>query len=312
MPEDNESGIEDQAADKDFGGGFETESAAGGQVGAEKTKEEQPKADAGTENRDVAPVKADGAKTEVKPKEDAKAKEVVKPEPTAHERMETRATETAKPKETDGAIAKPAEEQRPAAVEKPKETSVSAKDAGNSIEAALAAAADRKITVDGKDTPLGEFAKEYPEVVRAAAILADTIAKQTVEQLMSSGKFVTSEASQAMQAQMATMQFWNEVQTSHPDARAVTASQGFKDWVAKSPHAELMARSPDPNDAKLVLDAYKEVLGKTAKAEKDAEAAKAKAKRDDLHGDTLRGGGRSARQSSEDSEDFDAGFQREK
>ena len=311
MSDDNESGVEDQMADKDFGGGFETEPAAGGQVGAEKTKEDQPKpvVEAGSGN--VAAVKEESAKPGEKPKEESKGKEVAKSEPTAQERMEARAAETAKPKEESAAPVKAVEEPRQV-VEKPKETAAPVKDMGNSIEAALAAAAGRNISVDGKDTPLGEFAKEYPEVVQAAAILADTIAKQAIEQLMGSGKFVTAESTQAMQAQMATMQFWGEVQQSHPDARTVTASQGFKDWVKTSPHAELMARSPDPNDAKLVLDAYKEVLGKTAKETKDAEAAKAKTKRDDLHGDTLRGGARAARQSSEDSEDFDAGFQREK
>ena len=157
---------------------------------------------------------------------------------------------------------------------------------------------------------LKEFAAEYPEVTESTIKIARAIAKQSVEELLKTNKFVTDKGMETLKADVDNVKFWNAVHSAHPDARKISSTDAFSTWLNKqSKLVQILGSSTDSEDGIAVLDAYKEHIAKTQKEGKDKDAGTKKEATDALHKDTVRGDkATKAEKSTKDKDDFDAGF----
>lgn len=181
------------------------------------------------------------------------------------------------------------------------------------------AIADTEITLaDGTKAKLGEWGKDYPELLQVSKIIGSNIARTEakaqaqamIDAMVKEGKLVEPSRLEAINAKIADFEFWSGVREAHSDCRKVVRSPEFADWLSKqSPAVHKLAASLDPQDGIYILDAFKEHVGKTAAEQAKAKAADAKKKRDDLHGETLRPEGRQKTPvEDKEKDDFDAGF----
>ena len=111
-------------------------------------------------------------------------------------------------------------------------------------------------------------------------------------------------------AEMNELRYWSAIQDSHPGAKKIAASKEFNDWLDKQPEPIRRASlTLNATDAITILDAYQATVRKSAKESAKQEAAAAKAKKDALHGGTLRGSGTKAKTTkTENEDDFGAAF----
>jgi len=239
---------------------------------------------------------------EAKPGEEPKKEVADDTEQTAQEKLEARvAREPIKPVKDDSSHVAPVVTAAPA------EKAVEGKDAG--LFNGLPALKAEKIAVDGREIPLTEFAEQYPEVAQASLVIGREVAKNMLGEAVKAGEILTKESVAGLQAKVENMEFWQGVSESHSDARKVTGSKEFWDWMEKqAPGIQNLGESLNPADGVAVLDAYKESLAKLSKVETDKVATETKRGRDDLHKGTLREK-RTAEGSGKGKEDdFDSGF----
>lgn len=145
----------------------------------------------------------------------------------------------------------------------------------------------RKITKADIDLELGENAADY--MLAASQQIAEQMARQAIEGAIKSGTFITAEKAHALEAQLSYERFLGAVAEKHPDVRSVQRAEGFGKWLdAQSARVRLLADSPDPTDAILVLDAYKEDLATQRNKTLDGKAAKEKARQQDMYRDQPR------------------------
>lgn len=295
MPDDiQETQIAEQVTDADFQGGFdENESGAPAPAANDDATDKEDGAAANP------PAAGDEAPTPAPPAPAGKDGAAPQPDQqTAQQKLEERASSAGG--QPPPAPPQPAAPAPPPA--KPADTAP-AQSAGNEWISKLLESPDVASIKIGDGTTIKDFAAEYPEAVQAPVAIAKVLIDKMSTDL--SGKF------QAMQAAINGFAFWDGVQQAHADARKVIKSPEFTGWVGKqSPVVQKMLASDDVEDAVSVLDAFKESLAKANKDDKSAEAAKRKAARDALHGETLRGtrGSAESAHGNNDKDDFDAGF----
>ena len=164
------------------------------------------------------------------------------------------------------------------------------------------------IEVDGKTTPLGDFVKEYPEVAQASAAIAKAMVKQAMDAL--TGGMVKPEHIAKVEQEMANNRFWNDLSDELPEARKISKSTEFKEWIGKQSNGvKAMCSSLDVNDALTVLKAFRSATAKAAKDAAGSTQANKKDAKDGLHKDTLRAKKDVPKTDSGKAEDdFDAGF----
>ncbi len=304
MPDDlNQEEVAEQVKDVDFGDGFDDKNTS---APAPKTDANIPPADgtpttttaaAGEESQDTGKDKDVDAPPDKGAKPDA-AKSA--DEKTAQQKLEDRAAAAGGAAPPPVATAPPAEQ--PSATPPPADAK-SGEAASDDWMAKLLELPEVSGIKIGDGTTIKDFAAEYPEAVQAPV----AIAKVLVDKIAAS----MSQEMQKMQSAINGFAFWDGVQQAHSDARKVVKTPEFKAWVDKqSPLVRKMIHSEDVEDAVSVLDAYKEALAKDDKDGRSAEAAKRKAAKDALHGETLRGtrGVQGAGGKNKAEDDFDAGF----
>lgn len=302
MPDDvNQEEVAEQVKDVDFGGGFDDKETPApqpaGNVPPDDGAPPTTTASAGAEDPDAGDDKDGDTPPDKGEKPDA-----AKPagEKTAQQKLEDRAAAAGGADPPPAPDAPPADQPPAAAPPAEAKPGEAAPDDWIAKLLEMPEVAGIKI---GDGTTIKDFAAEYPEAVQAPV----AIAKVLVDKIAAS----MSQEMQKMQATINGFAFWDGVQQAHSDARKVINTPEFKSWVDKqSPLVRKMLLSEDVEDAVSVLDAYKEALAKSDKDGKLAEAAKRKAARDALHGETLRGtrGTQGAGGQGKGEDDFDAGF----
>jgi len=141
--------------------------------------------------------------------------------------------------------------------------------------------------IDGDDkheSTFGQLAEEYPAVMQAVQVVADTMISEAVQKI--GGRLEGRVAE--LQGQLARSELFKTLagdKFGHPDAEQVAASPEFREWARKqSPGVQRLANSPDPADAAMVLNAYKEATGLAKKSPKSDK----REREDALHRGTLR------------------------
>lgn len=318
MPDDlNSNEVAEQVLDADFSEGFDEKEAPAPKPDVNTPPEDgaappSKNATAAGDDVDGDGGKGDGGKgdDEKQPNvsKDANAKpDDAKPaeEKTAQQKLEERAAAS------DKTSSMPPEQ--PASTPPPAKSPVESQDVADKPDDSGASGVWMKKLLEspeiagikiGDGTTIKEFAEEYPEAVQAPVVIAKALIEMAVAGI--------SQEMQKMQAMIGGFTFWDGVQQAHPDARKMVGTQKFQDWAGKqSPLVQKMLHSDNVEDAVSVLDAYKESLAREEKDAKTAEAAKRKAAKDALHGETLRGTGWTQGGGGDDSkwkDDFDAGF----
>jgi len=153
--------------------------------------------------------------------------------------------------------------------------------------------ADAKMKVDGADSTMGEFAKQYPEVVEAGLVIAKAIASvQAADAIKGAGldKFVKAESIASLEQRIAQQDLLMTVMAEHPDCVKIAKTPEWKAWIEKqAPGVQKMEESMDPADAIALIDAFKEDSAKAASQKAKDEAKGKKDKKDALHKETLDG-----------------------
>ena len=160
-------------------------------------------------------------------------------------------------------------------------------------------------TASGETVTLSEYLKEYGDLGEAIAVIADKLASKRVPAAHGAGE---PDRIAKLEGQLSEMRFWEAVTEAHADGRKISRSPEFKEWAkTATPAVQRLLRSGNPDHAVIALDAYKEFRVEQAKSKtttvKDRTVA--------LHGDTVRGPGRSgapARRQEDPDADFDSGF----
>lgn len=268
--------------DADFDGGFDDKPADPVEKPAEKPAEPKPVE------------KADGAPTEQPKPAEKPAEELSETQKNLAERAKK--FEAASPAES-----KPAEQPKPA--EKPTEQPKVA--AGIAELLKNPALKDAKITVDGQEVTAAKFAEDYSEIAQATQVFGGAIAQEAAQ------KAVAAEKIGDLRQQVSDLIVLVQVQSAHPDVLKVLASKDYQEFKKTlSPGQQRMEESADPSDVIALMDAFKEKVAKDSAVKAKDEAAKAKKKKDDLHADTLKGGGKPGGEAGPKTEDdeFNAGF----
>jgi len=141
---------------------------------------------------------------------------------------------------------------------------------------------------------VAEYVKEYPDFAATAVAMAETVAEARIRERIESGDLVDGQQLNAMRAQLINLQFDIQVSKKHPDWREVVNAKEFKAWVETRPKAEkALMTSRKTEDAYAILDAFKEHRDSAVRKAEAAKAdqAKAKKRRDDLHGSSLEAAG---------------------
>lgn len=269
--------------------------------------------------------KTDPEKAE-KPEE---KKEEEEPETTAKDRIEARAKEleeiaspAAKDSPPSEAVAEPGGDSRlppPASVPSvPGERKLTKE----TIAGYLSSVPDDQIPdgpliIGDHEINLKEFAEDFPDQWAAVKVLANVIAKETVESALKDSGFASQDSMQKRMAEyetsLAVEAWWNEVRDTHPDAKRVSKSKDFTKWLDEQPEMVQRMAGPDagPSDAILVLDYYKEGQAKAKTKDHDDKQAKAKKAKDELHGSTIREKPSQASQKEQEEIDENAAFEAE-
>ena len=187
--------------------------------------------------------------------------------------------------------------------------------------AMLAILGDTKFTApDGTERTLKEIAEEYQNSELLEAIFAGVKAMQGSGgqgQPAKPDTAATDKLQQRLDAMKAEQDFWEPVLEAHSDAKRLWRSGKIKEWVeAKGTDGmKRLYRSPEPDNAILVFDAYKEAMAQEAAAPKVDAAGKAKKDIDGLHGESLKGRREVKTPATKEGggdrpEDFDDGFEK--
>lgn len=155
-----------------------------------------------------------------------------------------------------------------------------------------------KAKVGDTEFDVEEFAKDFPEAAAYAKIIAAKAAEDAANKRISQVESVVNE-----------LRFWDALRDVHSDAKSVSASSEFAEWIVKQPSGvKAMASSENVQDAIYVLNAYKET---NAKAKTDAIDGKFKAKREKesaLFTHALKSSKSTNKSGKSDMDDFAAGF----
>jgi hypothetical protein len=295
----------------------ETKADKGAKVegkGLKKEKQSADKVESKKENKDIKDTSADSNADDTEGKEKHKEAKVQ----TAQEKLEARAnqldggdtkkTETKTTEQKTESTAKDTKVVAEKAVErKPFElTPESMKTFRDSI-------ASGKVKMGDADVDLKQFFTDYPDefnVITATAMQAGKqMAEEAVSKIMES--MVKASDIQDIRNEIAHRSFMEEVMRSHADVHDVIKSDGFKAFMEKQPKGvQKMANSSDPADAKFILDAYKESIGKANSVKKTQEAKEAKERKDALldDTDTSSGSDRKKNTTQDNKNDFNAGW----
>ena len=162
---------------------------------------------------------------------------------------------------------------------------------------------------EGKTKALKDLAGEYEnsEIFEAMAAVSKAMAERN-KAPDTNGDF------DSIRKEMEEMKyhqfFWDKVSDAHPEGKKLVNSGSVEKWINEqaSPHVKRLFSSSNPDDAILVLDAYKEAK---AKETGNGNAAKSKKDIDGLHGNSLRSkrDPQIPKQVEGYMDDFDAGFE---
>uniref|UniRef100_A0A6M3IWD2 Uncharacterized protein n=1 Tax=viral metagenome TaxID=1070528 RepID=A0A6M3IWD2_9ZZZZ len=152
---------------------------------------------------------------------------------------------------------------------------------------------DSDVIIGNESLNIGKFAETYPEDFAIMKVIAGTMAKKIVENMVKTGGLVAKDTLASFQAelqqgQISTRQqlFELSVLRVHPDLYDVVKSKDYLEWFPRqSAGVKRMASSLDVDDAVLVLDFYKEKKAKaTAKVKDDSDSKELGRKKDVLKG----------------------------
>lgn len=163
----------------------------------------------------------------------------------------------------------------------------------------------------GNDTvDLKKYADEFPEDFSAmkvvAAAVASRIAESALEKYAGQAKpagegYAKAEDIQALQQKVSNQEFDMAVAMSrsedgslkHPDFFDIKYGgqrEAFEGWVKTlPPKHQKLANESSPEDAILLLDAFKEAISKEKVDDFDKKASRAKKRHDAIHATTIRG-----------------------
>lgn len=162
------------------------------------------------------------------------------------------------------------------------------------------------------EVDIRQFSEDYPEEFNVITAVGMQAGKQMAEALIEKimGDVVGKQDIADIRQEMAHRSFMEEVMRSHADVHEVIKSDGFKAWMGKqAPGVRKLESSSDPADAKFILDAYKESIGKAKDEQRRAQEQVDKNTRDSLYEDTNTTGSGKQKPSTEDNKnDFGAGF----
>lgn len=115
----------------------------------------------------------------------------------------------------------------------------------------------------------------------------------------------------AVRQEVAEVKFWSDVSAAHSDGRRIWSSKEFKDfWKAQPEHVQRKyARITNPDDAIIILDAFKEAAVKEQAEGKKSKAADKMAKVNGLMKGALKQGAADAGARTGKAEDYGAGFE---
>jgi len=118
---------------------------------------------------------------------------------------------------------------------------------------------NREISIGGVKVNPAKVAEEHPEVLAVATSIAGVMARQMF------GREV-----EKVQRGQRIQEFWSDVREEIPDAKAISQSKEFVDWINKDDRRKKLAQSRDAKDAVAVLRGYKKsVEAKSKKKDVD-------------------------------------------
>lgn len=288
-------------------------SAKGEGKGQKGLKQTQSKDEPKKENKDAT--KTENTEGNADDSKD-KSKQEESKEKTAQERLEERANQlgggdTKEKKEvpSEKKVDPPAK----TAQEPPKDTPKSVLDlTPESMQKFRETITASTVKIGNSDVNMKQFAEDYPDEFNVIMAVGTQAGKQMAEQAVAKimEGMVKASDIQDLRDEMAHRSFMEEVMRSHADVHDVIKSDGFKAFMEKQPKGvQNMANSNDPADAKFILDAYKESIGKSNSIKKAQEAKEAKERKDSLLDDTETTGSSRTKTTTQDNKnDFNAGF----
>lgn len=141
------------------------------------------------------------------------------------------------------------------------------------------------------DGTLAEVAKLYPDIVQAAAVIAQAVIRKQMEALdkrLQGLPFATRDDLQEFGKSVGNLR----LAQAHPDHAAVAKSKEFQDFLeAQEPALKRLWASEDPDDRIAFMSSYKRHQQTAANAARRKERGEELDQRRKLHGSTLRGDG---------------------